>query len=279
MVDTPYVKQYREEFIATFEYRQSLLRMGCTPETVIKGNQAEFLVSGSGGATAVTRGPNGLIPYGSTSNTQVTCTLLEKHAPNERTGFNIFASQGNQKQIMMNESVGTLNRDIEDVIITQLDTATLTTGSAVTADMDLIAKAQVILFNNDVDPEDIDNLFCVITPAFRAYLEQTTEFTSGDYVEMKTLTGAKRKIWRWHGFHWIVCNRLTGNGTSAEQCYMWHRRAMGHAANSTDMMVDADYERKQQVSWTNATLYHGAVKLQNSGIVQMAHDGSAYVSS
>jgi hypothetical protein len=279
MVDTPFMKQFRDEYISTFEYRTSKLRVGCTPELVIKGNQAEFLVSGSGGASAVTRGPNGDIPFSSTSNTQSTCTLLEKHGPFERTGFNIFASQGDQRKLMMEESVGVINRDIEDVIITQLDTATQDTGAAVTANMDLIAKSQVILFNNDVDPEDVDNLFCAITPAFRAYLEQTTEFTSGDYVEMKTLSGAKRTVWRWHGFNWIVTNRLTGNGTAAEKCYMWHKRAMGYAANTLDMAVDADYERKHQKSWVNATVYHGALKLQNTGIVQMLHDGSAYVAS
>jgi hypothetical protein len=45
------------------------------------------------------------------------------------------------------------------------------------------------------------------------------------------------------------------------------------------MTVDAGYERKQQVSWTNATLYHGAALLQNTGVVKMVHDGSAYVAS
>jgi hypothetical protein len=56
---------------------------------------------------------------------------------------------------------------------------------------------------------------------------------------------------------------------------MYHRNAIGHAANTAEMMVEAGYERKQQVSWTNASLYHGAKLLQNSGVVQMLHDGSA----
>ena len=60
---------------------------------------------------------------------------------------------------------------------------------------------------------------------------------------------------------------------------MWHQSAMGHAANTAEMDVDAGYERKQQVSWTNASLFHNAVLLQNSGIVQMNHDGSAYTAS
>jgi hypothetical protein len=48
---------------------------------VIKGNQAIFLVAGSGGISAITRGVNGLIPYNTVSNVQNTCTLNEYHAP------------------------------------------------------------------------------------------------------------------------------------------------------------------------------------------------------
>lgn len=86
MVDYAFQTQYRKEHLAAFEQNYSILRAGCTQEAVIKGNQAVFLVSGSGGATAVTRGVNGQIPYTTVSNVQNTCTLVEYHAPFERTG-------------------------------------------------------------------------------------------------------------------------------------------------------------------------------------------------
>lgn len=86
------VVQYREEYIASFEQDYSLLKVGTVRETLIKGNQATFLVAGSGGATAVTRGSNGQIPYKTTSNTQYTATLVERHAPFEMTGFDICKS-------------------------------------------------------------------------------------------------------------------------------------------------------------------------------------------
>ncbi len=79
MVDTAYQTQYRDEFIASFEQRSTLLRETVTTEAVIKGNQAVFLVAGSGGASAVTRGANGLIPARNDDNTQNTVTLREWH--------------------------------------------------------------------------------------------------------------------------------------------------------------------------------------------------------
>ena len=62
MVDIVFQRQYRDEFIHGFEQQISLLRDTVTTEAVIKGNEAIFLVSDSGSATAVTRGVNGLIP-------------------------------------------------------------------------------------------------------------------------------------------------------------------------------------------------------------------------
>ncbi|MFW5926428.1 MAG: hypothetical protein ACOCSR_00105, partial [Wenzhouxiangella sp.] len=69
--------QYRQELVMEFEEGMSWLRRCTVNEAVIKGNQATFLVAGSGGADAVTRGLNGMIPARADSLTQVTATLKE----------------------------------------------------------------------------------------------------------------------------------------------------------------------------------------------------------
>lgn len=276
---TAFVTQYREEHIAAFEQNYSLLRATTVTHAQIKGNSAVFLVSGSGGASAVTRGSNGLIPYQNVANTQYTCTLEEHHAPFEQTGFNIFATQGDQKRIMQMASVAVLNRNIDQKIIDQLDTATQDTGAAVTASVALVAKSKTILGNAEVDLTDEENLFGVITPAFEAYLMQTPEFANSQYVDVKIFASKTRRMRRWFGINWMIHPNLTGVGTNAEKCYLYHRNAIGHAANSKEMAVEVDYDRKQDLSWSRATLFHGAKLLQNTGIVQMVHDGSAYVAS
>jgi hypothetical protein len=85
--------QYRQEFVAGFEQHVSLLRDTVTTEAEIKGNTAVFLVADSGGAAAVTRGLNGLIPARSDNLTQNSCVLSEWHDLVRKTGFNIFASR------------------------------------------------------------------------------------------------------------------------------------------------------------------------------------------
>ena len=65
--------------MAEFEEGTSWLRQTTVTEAVIKGNQATFMVAGSGGATATTRGINGLIVARADSMTQTTATLVEWH--------------------------------------------------------------------------------------------------------------------------------------------------------------------------------------------------------
>src|ERR1700687_3460489 len=112
MADSAFQTQYRQEFIAQFEQKESLLRGMTVPEAVIKGNQAVFLVAGSGGAAAVTRGLNGNIPPRVDSLTQVPATLVEWHDKPQRTEFNIFASQGDGRRILQMSTVKVLNRKI-----------------------------------------------------------------------------------------------------------------------------------------------------------------------
>lgn len=274
-----FVTLYREEHIAAFEQNYSVLRATTVTHAQIRGNSAVFLVSSSGGATAVTRGSNGLIPFGNVSNTQNTCTLEEFHAPFEQTGFNIFASQGDQKKIMQDASVAVLNRNIDQKIIDQLDTATQDTGTSATASLAMVAKSRAILGNAEVDLTDEENIFGLITPAFEAYLMQIPEFTNSQYVDVKLFAAKTKRMRRWFGTNWIVHPNLTGVGTSTEKCYLYHRNAIGHAANSKEMDVAVGYDEKQAISWSRATLYHGAKLLLNTGIVQMKHDGSAYVAA
>lgn len=270
--------QYKKDFVPAFEQKMSLLKMTTTKETVVQGNQATFLVSGSGGDTAVTRGTNGQIPYGNPTNNQSTATLVEKHAPYELTGFNVFASQGNQIQVMRNASIAVINRDIDLTLLAELANATQDFGTG-TATLQTVTGAQAILGNNDVDVEEEDNMFAIISPAFRGYLMQTTEFASGDYVEMKPFGGPARKMFRWMGINWLVSSRITGLGTASEICYMYHRNAIGYAVDVGEEKIAAGYDEKQDISWSRASVYHGAKILQNNGIVKITHDGSAFVAT
>lgn len=178
-----------------------------------------------------------------------------------------------------------LNRKIDDDIIAQLDTATNDAGAtALPASLNMVAWAKTILGNNFVDTSDMDNLFGLISPAFDAYLMQVKEYASGDYVEVKPFNGPSKKYHRWWGINWIVHPRLTGSvgaGSSGatEQCYLFHRNAIGHALDKDGLQTPVGYDDEQDYSFARVSGYFGSKLLQNAGVVMMKHDGSAYAAT
>lgn len=282
MSDTAFQIQYREEFIAGFEVGTSLLRNCVVTEAVIKGNQATFLVADSGGAVAQTRGVNGLIPSRTDNLNQFTATLVEQHDLVQRTGFNLFASQGDGKRIMQETSMKVINRTIDLDILSALASASQTITPAAAANLAMVLRARTKLGNQAVAVDEIDNMFFVVTPAFMGYLLQIPEFVNVQWVDARPLTEPalpvgstkNKRMMRWAGFNWIETPLITGFGTNDALCYAYHRDSIGHAVNTGEIMAAADYHRRQDYSWARTSVYMGSKLLQTKGVVQVQHDDS-----
>ena len=281
MVDTAFQTQYRQEFIAGFEQHQSLLRDTVTTEAVIKGNTATFLVADSGGAETMTRGVNGLITARSDNLATPSATLTEEHDLVRKTGFNVFASQGNQRQIMQQTTMAVVNRKIDNQITTIATTGTVTIGGSTTLpSVDLFQNARVKLSNASVPWDSNITLLC--QPSFLAYLEQAPEFSSADYVNLRAFAGDdpswrdQPMAYRWRNALIIEHPNLVGKGTSSEENYLYHKSAIGHAADTSGMQSPVGYDEEQDYSYARCSMYMGAVLLQNAGVVTITADGSAY---
>lgn len=282
-LDTPYQTQYRDEIIASFEVQQTLLRETVTTDAVIKGNQATFLVAGSGGAAATTRGANGLITARTDDNTQNTVTLGEWHDLVRKTGFNIFASQGNQRQLMQRTSMAVMNRKIDDQIITVLNTGTVTVGAAsAVPTVALFQNARVKLSNASV-PWD-SNISFVCQPSVLAFLEQAPEFANAEYVEVKPYAGSdqspswrdKPMAYKWRNCLIIEHPSLPGKATASEKSFLFHKSAAGHAANTGGLSSAVGYNDEQDYTYARTSCFMGALLLQNAGVVVMTTDGTLY---
>ena len=276
-----YKTSYREDVVDEFEQRQSLLRGSVVTEFMRQNGSQNvvFLVAGSGGASATTRGVDGDLVYRTNSNTQNTCTLKPWYDAVHLLDFDIFAAQGDQKKVAQRGTVGAINRQIDDDIITVLDTATVqVSATAAKGTVEDILHAQSILINAYA-PQD-GNSTALITSAFSSYLLMSDAFSNIDYVNTKPLADGGLN-WRdqhlsymWNGIQFIVHPRLTGVGTATEKCYIYHRDAIGHAFDSETLELDMGYDGEHRRSWVNASNFFGSKKLQNTGIVQFLHDGS-----
>lgn len=173
--------------------------------------------------------------------------------------------------------MGVLNRKIDSDIITTLDTATVNLGAAQTASVEMVMKALTVLGNAFTKVEDEDNMWGLVTNAFWAKMMQTSEFSNGDYVEQKTFSGRNRRVWRWAGVNWIRHPSLTGVGTNSENCFIYHKDAIGHAMDKPRTRSIVGYDEEQDYHFVRTTGFFGSVKLLNNAIVMMKHDGSDYV--
>jgi len=274
MAESAFQTKYRQEFIAGFEARQSLLRGAVTTEANVNGSAAVFLVADSGSASATTRGLNGLIPARADNLTQYTATLAEWHDLVRRTSYNLYASQSDGRRIMQQTTMAVLNRKIDYDIQAALELGTQDTGTAQTGSLSLVMYALTILGNNAV-PLDGD-ITGLISPAFYAYLMQTKEFASADFTANKMFDKSNPTTFKWAGVNFIVHPTITGKATSAEKCILFHKSAIGHAMDMASIQTAADYMSEQDYSWARASAYMGSKLLQNTGIVIMNHDGSGF---
>lgn len=274
MAATAYATIYRDEWIAGYERAQSKLRSTVTTDAMISGREAVFLVATSN-REAVTRGPNGLIPAANDDLTQATLTLSEWHDLPQKTRFNIFAGQSDQREIMQTQSRKVINRHVDDVIIDALATGTIeanTTATATLMSKAIVNKALTMLGNADVDDGE---LFGLLTPAAYAYLSDLPSFTSIDYVNDKVLVSGGRDWHEWMGVKWTKHTGLPGKGTADASIFIYAKSAIGHAIATGDIQALAGYNEEQDYSWARTTVYDGAKLLQNAGVVEIHHDDTA----
>jgi len=280
MAVSAFQTMYKAEIINGFDKTQSLLRDTVTTEYLDKGGSAVFLVADTAGEVAVTRGLNGLISADPLTLTQNTATMAEWHKLVTVSDFNIFASQGDLKKPMQAKTMAAINRKIDSDIITVLATATNDTGSAVPGSVNLVGKAQVILGVNYVPNDGELTLLC--TPALLQYMQRAPEFSNSQYVsgrpyaDGKPAFGDTRMMYKWNGMNIIVDPTLPGVGTNAEKCFLYHKNAIGQAINSKGIDATLGYNEEQHYSFSRTSVYMGTKLLQNSGIVLINHDGSAF---
>lgn len=264
---------YRDEFVASFEQRQSYLRDSVTSEAMVKGNSAIFLVTGQAD-TMKERGVDGLIPSANETDSQVTIALKEMHHRATATSFDIFGGQSDRRRILQERGMKAANKEIDDSIIAALGAATnsYASGTAQTLTYGKLVDILSDLFENQVDNDG--QITCVWTPKTMARIMTFAQATSIDYVNQKPLVDGPQPF-RFLGATHIMHPRLTGVGTSTASNFVYHKASIGHAVDSAGIKTDIGYNGEHDYSYARHSIFHGSRILQNAGVLKVVSDDTA----
>jgi Phage capsid protein len=270
---------YRDRAVAAFERRTSFLEQAVSHETITQGGTVYFLVHGSGGRSAVTRGADGLIPAADDLQIQVPVIFREDHDLIRRNNFNIFTAQSNQRDIMAQDSNGVVRRKMDDIIIAAIATGTVTLGAVGTMTKDVANKILARFGNADVmDADGNSMLYSLLSPSAWALMTDITSFGNANYSmtggHMERGMGGPNRWTTWVGINWAMHTGLSGKGTAACTCLAWHKNAVAHATSPAGLQAMIDRNDEQDYSYVRHSIYHAAALLQNSGVVKFVHDDS-----
>lgn len=275
---------YRNDIIMAFNRREKLLYNTVLTQFQAKGHQAVFEVADATTDYAVSRGANGNIPAQTFTQAQLTATMEIKFAYDKRNKEDILGSQGDIERVMTEAAVGKINRSIDKLILDTLDAATQTaysTAPLTSVSVDIFAGLKAKLTQAKV-PGD-DNIYCVIQPSVEAQLYKIPNFANSLYVGKMPINNAdvswkdSPRMYRWMGLNFIVIPGMTGEGTSSETNYIYHKNAVGLASalsGEGSPTVDAGYDGQEKQYWVNADFYMGGKIIQNTGIYKFYSDGT-----
>jgi hypothetical protein len=265
---------YAQEFHEQWERKQSFLRGTVHTRGVTNADRFTFIIPRES-SPAAERGQNGQIPIASYGQDALTVTLKEYSKIIEMTNFNIFSSSVPQRMNMQEQCITAINQKTDDIIVEQLQTASVNLGSATTLTLNWILEAI-----NKLDQEDVPDdgrRWCALSTKAWAWLMKVQQATSMDYVDDRPFMKAYQ-VKNWMGVKFFKFTGLPSHGGAAAECYMWHEHAIGHALNGGDIKTAIGIDDKQDTSWCRASSWQGAVKLLNVGIVQMLHNDTTALS-
>ena len=117
---------------------------------------------------------------------------------------------------------------------------------------------------NDIDP--MEQKFMFVGPTQLRKMQQLTEYTSSDYVNIKALADYGY-VKAWMGFTWIVSTRLLAPGAGEISCVAMTKRALGLQMNR-DITTRVAEDPSISFAWRiYAYMTLGAVRVEDEHIV------------
>lgn len=254
----------------------SLLRDTVTVRNNVIGDTYKFRAMGKGLANQKVTSAD--VDPMDVAHSLITATLQNWNAPEYTDIFDQAEVNFDEKQELATTIAGALGRRLDQLIIAELDGATVSSvGTDTTAlSPDDIVAAKIKLVEGGVGSSD---LFTVINAKGLSDLLGDEKTSSSDYANVKALVNGE--IDTFAGFKVIVMedrSGATGEGgldvdssTNAVKAYAYSKEAVGLAVG-IDMKTSIDYVPQKTSFLCNGMLKAGAAVRDATGVVRIGYD-------
>lgn len=193
----------------------------------------------------------------------VTATLADWEVPIYASKFDQLKTSVDAVKEYQVETVGAINRRVDDTIITAMAAAT-TTLTTTAGGLTYAKLLEAVTFFNTNDVASDDRIF-VLSPKALSEALAISQLTSSDFIQVQAVMNAG--IGKALGMKWILSTRLPLL-TLARTCFAYNKKAVG-VAMGKEISTEINYIPQRVSTLINTTVSLGAVVIDNLQIAKM----------
>jgi len=270
-MDEAFRKQFEREVHEAFQKQGSKLRNTVRTINNVNGSTAVFQKVGAG--TASTKSTHGMVPVMNLSHSNVDVTLQDFYAGDWVSNFDELKINISEREVVANAGAYALGRKADNLIINALDN--VGSGQVIESretGMTLNKVMDALNLLGDGDIPDDGERYAIVGWKQWVELLGIPEFVNAEYVKPHQYYQVNAtQCKRWLGTFWMPHSGLPIDGSDIRSCFWYHRTAVGFASGS-DVQSDITWHGDRASHFVNNLMAQGAVKIEDSGIVEIQCD-------
>ena len=291
-IDTAFIGDYNADVHLVFQREGSMLRAGVFTKDNIVGSTAYFEKLGTG--TATTKSRHGEITPMNATHTQPSCTIVDFYAGDFVDLLDEAKTNIDARMAYAKSGAYALGRKVDSQISAVMTTTSQSTITLTTTSYANILGT-VLLWIEALDSNSVPSdgqRYGALTPRMYMQLNTVNAFASADFVGPNGLpltegSPGHQKWKEWMGIKWCMHPGLPGKGTSAAECFIWHKSAIGHAtgkhagnvASNQSVAADITWQGTRAAHFVNHMMSGEACMIDDSGVIQGQLDDTVAIAT
>ncbi|MDC1214262.1 phage capsid protein [Rhodospirillales bacterium] len=269
-INDAFIIQYESEFSHALQQTESMLRSTVWQNSGVVGSQVRFPVLATVSSTK-NRARHNILAGDGDAHTNATATLSNYEAYRFIDSLDEFKTNISLRQGYTESIVAELNRNMDNEIITAMNTTYTSEGSA--AAMSKARMAGLREIAGEQNWSSTQGWHLAVTPAIFSEVLQLTEVSSGDYSEKGNFDGLTRSV-NVYGIHVMEVPELDNFNASASNHYgfFYAEKSVGLGIGR-DITPKINYSPAHNADIVLGEMSTGAVTIQQSGVYRVSVNG------